>query len=167
MSEGAAAPIHKADPAFRRTSIVVMLCGLGLLAALGWWFHGYLDHLSMDDSGQMRHSTLSVMYAMDAVLYGCAALLGGLALYWFRLGRRIQSAPQYPLPQMRLFHDMRIVTGAAKQVQARRAVFKAAFAAVMAILLLLRAVQLPQQFTAEHPVLFGSTPPVVHIGPAH
>jgi hypothetical protein len=91
---------------------------------------------------------------MDAVLYACAVLLAGLALYWFRLGRRIHAAPQYPLPQMRLFHDMRIVTGAAKQAQARRSYSKAGVAALAAALLLVRAVLLPQQFATQHPILF-------------
>lgn len=153
MSE-AAAPIHKADPAFRRISIVVALAGAALLGLLGWWFHAYLDNLPMDDSGLMRRSTLAVMHAMDAVLYGCAALLAALALYWFRLGRRIQAAAQYPLPRMRLFHDMRIVTGAAKRAQARRSYSKAAAAALAAGLLLVRAVLLPQQFASQHPILF-------------
>jgi hypothetical protein len=153
MSEGAAA-VHKADPAFRRVSLVVVLSGLAALGLLGGWFHHYLDNLPMDDSGLMRRSSLAVMHAMAAVLYGCAALLGGLGLYWFRLGRRIQAAAQYPLPQMRLFHDMRIVTGAAKRAQARRSFSKAGIAAVVAALLLVRAVLLPHQFAVQHPILF-------------
>jgi hypothetical protein len=165
MSDGAvAAAVHKADPAFRRLSIAVALAGIALLGLIGWWFNGYLYNLPMDDSGKMRESTLAVMHAMDAVLYGCAALLGGLALNWLRLGFRIQAATQYPLPQMRLFHDMRIVTGAAKRAQARRSFFKAGAAVVVGTLLLVRAVLLPQQFVAEHPVLFA-TPPAAQ--PAH
>jgi hypothetical protein len=153
MSEAVAA-IHKADPAYRRLSLVVALAGVVLLGLLGWWFHAYLDRLPMDDSGMMRRSTLAVMHAMAAVLYGCAALLAGLALNWLLLGRRIQAAQQYPLPQMRLFHDMRIVTGAAKRAQARRSFSKAGAAALVAALLLVRAVLLPQQFAREHPILF-------------
>lgn len=153
MSEGAAA-VHKADPAFRRVSLVVALSGLAALGLLGWWFHHYLDSLPMDDSGMMRRSTLAVMHAMAAVLYGCAALLGALAAYWLLLGRRIQAAAQYPLPQMRLFHDMRILTGAAKRAQARRSFSKAGAAALVAAVLLVRAVLLPHQFAADHPVLF-------------
>ena len=153
MSEGAAA-VHKADPAFRRISLAVALSGMVLLCLLGWWFHHYLDQLPMDDSGTMRRSTLAVLRAMDAVLYGCAALLGGLAIHWFLLGRRIQAAAQYPLPQMRLFHDMRIVTGAAKRAQARRSFSKAGAAVLVAGLLVVRALLLPQQFATQHPVLF-------------
>jgi hypothetical protein len=164
MSEGASAPIHKADPAFRRITIALALAGLVALGGLSHWFQHYLDHLPVETAGQRLASTEAVIAALDGVLYACALMLAGLAWYWWRLGRRIRTAPQYPLPQMRLFHDMRVVTGAAQQAYARRTVRTAAAAVLGAALVLGAAIGIPRYFAAQHPFLFGKAKPVFDFG---
>jgi hypothetical protein len=155
MSEAEAGPaVHKADPAARRKLMLLAPTGIAVLLGTAWWFHGYLDNLPVESGRQMAASTRDVVAELVHALYGSAVLLGLLAAYWFRLGSRIAAAPQYPLPQMRLFHDMRILRGAAKQRQARRTRHSACAALAGAAALLVAAVVLPQRIASAHPLLF-------------
>lgn len=155
MSEAEAGPaIHRADPAARRKLMLLAPIGIAVLSGIAWWFHGYLDNLPVESGQQMAASTRDVIAEFVHALYGSAILLGLLAAYWFRLGSRIEAAPQYPLPQMRLFHDMRILRGDAKRRQARRSRYSAVAALAGAAVLLGAAVVLPQRMASAHPVLF-------------
>ncbi|MDR3415052.1 MAG: hypothetical protein P4L83_02605 [Nevskia sp.] len=160
MSEAGAAAIHKADPAVRRNSLLLVLVCAGLLFG-GWhWFQSYLDRLPVETPEQMGTSARLVAAVLDGVLYGCALLLAGLALYWLRQSRIIAAAASYPLPHMRLFHDMKILSGAAKQAQARRSRRLGIVGAAGALLLLCAAALLPSYLTRLHPLLVpGAAPP--------
>ena len=164
--EAAESSIHKADPAARRRLLLAAPAGVVVLLGLAWWFHGYLATRPVESVQQMKASTHDVINQFVHALYGSAALLGLLAAYWFRLGRRIDAAPQYPLPQMRLFHDMRIVRGEAKRRQARRARQSAIAAVAGAAVLLCAAVVLPRRIASQHPVLFQEDPLVVKVNGA-
>jgi hypothetical protein len=164
MSEAEAGPaVHQADPAARRKLLLLAPVGIGLLLTLAWWFQGHLDNLSVDTTEQLKESTFEVIDNFTHALYCSAVLLGLLAIYWLRLGRRIDAAPQYPMPQMRLFHDMRIVRGEAKRRQARRARQSAIAAMVGAAVLLGTAVVLPRRIASEHPILFQQAAPAVKL----
>jgi hypothetical protein len=65
------------------------------------------------------------------------------------------------MPQMRLFHDMRIVRGEAKRKQARRARQSAVAALAGAAVLFSAAVVLPRRIVSEHPILFRQEAPAV------
>jgi hypothetical protein len=138
---------------------LIMLAGLGALSTLGYWFHNYLEHLPTDSTGQMRNSSLAVLAALQIGLYGGGAMLAALAVYWLRLSRRIQVAARYPLPQMRLFHDMTILTGTDKQAYARRMRRGAVLAACGAAATLAWAAWAPQREAAIHPILFDRSLP--------
>jgi hypothetical protein len=160
VSEAAAAvSIHRADPGRRRLLLVLIPLGGGVLFALSRGFGFYLDHLPMDSTGQMRASGRAVLMAMDLCLYAAAVLLGALALYWHRVGRVMQAAPQYPLPQMRLFHDMRILSGAGKQARARRLHRGTLLAAAGAALALVLAVWMPRDEMRRHPMALDPSLP--------
>ena len=167
MSEAEAGPaIHKADPAARRKLLLLAPAGIAVLLGLAWWFNGYLDTLPVESARQMRASTRDVISQFVHALYGSAVLLGLLAAYWFQLGRRIAAAPQYPLPQMRLFHDMRIQRGEAKRRQVRRTRIAAAVALGAALALLYAAVVLPRRIASEHPIVFQPETPAADSGAA-
>ena len=155
--------IHLADPAARRKLLLLAPAGLAVLLGLAWWFNDHLDNMPVESTQQMRESTQAVIDEFVHALYASIALLGLLAAYWFRLGRRIEAAPQYPMPQMRLFHDMRIVRGEAKRRQARRARQSAVAAVAGAAVLLGAAVILPRRIVSEHPILFRQEAPAVKL----
>jgi hypothetical protein len=155
----AADPVHRADPARRRLLLVLVPLGGAALYALSRGFSHYLEHLPMDSTGQMRNSSVAVLAALEFCLYAGAALLLALALYWHRVSRRMQAATQYPLPQMRLFHDMPILTGAAKQARVRRLRRGALLAATTALAALAAALYAPRHEARTHPVLFDQTLP--------
>ncbi len=156
----AAEPIlHKADPAARRKLLLLAPAGLAVLLGLAWWFDDYMNNLPVETAQQMKASTQDVIDEFVRALYASAALLGLLACYWFQLGRRIEAAPQYPMPQMRLFHDMRILRGEAKRRQARRSRHSAIAALAIAVLLLGAALYVPHRVVSEHPFLFRQAAP--------
>ena len=164
MSEAEAGPaVHQADPAARRKLLLLAPAGLAALLIVAWWFQGHLDNLPVETTQQLKESTFVVIDNFTHALYGSAVLLGLLAIYWLRLGRRIDAAPQYPTPQMRLFHDMRIVRGEAKRKQARRARQSAVAALVGAAVLFSAAVVLPRRIASEHPILFRQEAPAVKL----
>lgn len=167
MSEAEAGPaVHKADPAARRKLLLLAPAGIAVLLGLAWWFHDYLDNLPVESAQQMRASTHDVIGQFVHALYGSAVLLGLLATYWFQLGRRIAAAPQYPLPQMRLFHDMRILRGEAKRRQALRTRISAVVALMAAVALLCAAVVLPRRIASEYPIVFQPETPAANSGAA-
>jgi hypothetical protein len=135
------------------------LAAAALLFVAAWWFQGYMDNLPTDSGQQMLSSTQDVIAEFVHVLYCSVALLGLLAAYWLRLGRIIARAAQYPLPQMRLFHDMRILRGEAKRKYARRLRISAVLALVFAAVLLGAALVLPRNIAREHPILFQQGAP--------
>src|SRR5882757_3341375 len=160
MSEAEAGPaVHRADPAARRKLMLLAPTGIAVLLGIAWWFHGYLDNLPVESGQQMAASTRDVVAELVHALYGSAVLLGLLAAYWFRLGSRIAAAPQYPLPQMRLFHDMRILRGAAKRRQVFRTRISAAVALAAALALLCTAVMLPRRIASQYPIVFQPEAP--------
>ncbi len=107
----------------------------------------------------MRASSRAVLAALQLCLYAGAGLLGVLALYWHRVSRIMRAAAQYPLPQMRLFHDMRVLSGAAKQARERWLRRGATLAAAGAVVALASAVWLPHQAMREHPLAFDPSLP--------
>jgi len=159
--EAAESTLHRADPAARRKLMLLAPAGLAVLLGLAWWFNNHLDNMPVESTQQMRESTQAVIDEFVHALYASVVLLGLLAAYWFRLGRRIEAAPQYPMPQMRLFHDMRIVRGEAKRKQARRARQSAVAALAGAAVLFSAAVVLPRRIVSEHPILFRQEAPAV------
>ncbi len=152
--EAAESLLHKADPGARRNLLLVVLAGAAVLYALYWWFQGYTEDLPMVSDENLRDSTQDVIDEFVRVLYGAACLLAILAAYWFRLAQTIASAAQYPLPQMRLFHDMRILRGEAKRKYVRRMRYSAGIALALALLLLGAAVEMPLSVVRQHPALF-------------
>ena len=164
MSETEAGPaVHLADPAARRKLLLLVPAGLVVLLGLAWWFDNHLDNMPVETPQQMLESTQAVIDEFVHALYASVVLLGLLAAYWFRLGRRIDAVPQYPMPQMRLFHDMRIVRGEAKHRQARHARQSAVAAVAGAAVLLGAAVVLPRRIVGEHPILFRYEAPAVKL----
>ncbi len=159
MSEAVGAAIHKADPGRRRLLLVLAPLGIGALYALSRGFNHYLDNLPTDSTGQMRHSSLAVLAALEFCLYAGGILLAALAAYWYRVSRVMRIAPQYPLPQMRLFHDMRILTGAAKQARQRRLSRSALLAAIGAVAALAAALYAPRHEAQAHPIIFDQSLP--------
>lgn len=162
--EAADADLHRADPLTRRKLLLIAPPGIGLLLGMAWWYHGYLDTLPVESSQQMIASTRDVFEQLERVLCGSALLLALLAVYWFRLARTVALAAQYPLPQMRLFHDMRILRGAAKDAYARRARYSGAGAALLAMLLLGAALLLAVRGASQHPLLFNPEAPAAGAG---
>jgi len=162
----AAAAIHRADPARRRLLLALIPVAGGALYGLSRCFSAYLEHLPMDSTSQMRGSSVAVLAALQLCLYAGAALLAALALYWQRVSRRMQAAPQYPLPQMRLFHDMPILAGAAKQARVRRLRRGAVLAGVGALAALAAALYAPRHEARAHPILFDQTLPDHRFGAA-
>ena len=165
--EAAEATLHKADPAARRKLLLLAPAGVAVLLGLAWWFNDYLNNLPVESAQQMKESTQAVVDEFVHALYASAVLMGLLAAYWFRLGRRIEAAPQYPMPQMRLFHDMRILRGEAKRRQARRSRHSAIAALAIAVLLLGAALYMPHRVVSEHPFLFRQASPPVAGTAAH
>jgi len=157
--EAAEAYLRKADPVARRKLLLLVLAGAVVLLGMSWWFQAYLDDMPTDSGQEMVQSTRDVIAEFLRVLYGGSVLLGLLAAYWFQLGRTIEAAPQYPLPQMRLFHDMRILRGEAKRKYARRTRYSAAVALVLAALLLGTALVLPHSIASDHPILYRQSAP--------
>lgn len=151
--------IQRADPGRRRLLLALIPLGAGALFALSRWFSVYLDHLPMESTGQMRASSLAVLAALEFCLYASGALLAALALYWYRVSGRMQGALQYPLPQMRLFHDMRILTGAAKQARVRHLRRGALLAASAAVAAFSAAVYAPRHEAKAHPIIFDKSLP--------
>ena len=165
--EAAEPTFHKADPAARRKLLLLAPVGLAVLLGLAWWFDGYLDNLPVETTQQMKESTQAVVDEFVHVLYASAVLMGLLAAYWFQLSRRIEASPQYPMPQMRLFHDMRILRGEAKRRQARRSRLGAIAALAIAVLLLGAALYVPHRVVSEHPFLFRQVSPAVPAAAPH
>jgi hypothetical protein len=162
MSEADAGPaIHKADPAARRKLLLLGPLGVGALLLLAWWFHGYLDNLPVESGQQMIESTQEVIDEIQRVLYCAAALFAVLAAYWMQRGRSVDAVPQYPPPEMLLFHDMLILRGQAKHRYARRLYGSAVVGGLLAGLMLVAAVLVPRKFQQDNPVLFApqSHPP--------
>ena len=159
--DGAAADpgVHRTDPARRRLLLALIPLGGGALFALSRWFSAYLEHLPTDSTGQMRSSSLAVLAALEFCLYAGAALLAVLALYWYGTSRRMQAAPRYPLPRMRLFHDMRVLAGAAKQARVRRLRRGALLAAAGAAVSLSAAAYAPRYEARVHPIIFDKSLP--------
>lgn len=133
--------------------------GAAMVYALSRGFNHYLDHLPVESTGQMRASSRAVLMAMELSCYAGAALLAALALYWHRVSRVMQAAPQYPLPQMRLFHDMRILRGPAKQARVRGLRRGALLAAAGAAAALALAVWAPRHEMQRHPLAFDPALP--------
>ena len=150
----AAGAIHKADPAVRRNTLVLSLTILGMLLGLYVWFGGYLERLPVEDAAQMRGSTLEVVKQLQRALLACALLLCGLAVYWWLRARAIARVPRYPMPHMRLFHDMRIAEGEVKRRIALRTFSAAVAAGASGTLLFAAALWLPRHAAAMHPALF-------------
>ena len=158
--EAAESTLHKADPAVRRKLLLLLApAGLAVFLGFAWWFDDYMNNLPVETAQQMKASTQDVIDEFVRALYASAALLGLLAFYWFQLGRRIEAAPQYPMPHMRLFHDMRILRGEAKRKQARRSRYSAIAALAIAALLLGGALYLPRRIVTQHPFLFPQAAP--------
>lgn len=158
MSEEAV-EVHKADPRRRWLLLLLIPPGAAALYALSHGFSAYLDHLPTDSTGQMRQSSVAVLAAIRFSLYGAGALLAMLALYWFSVSRRMHAAERYPLPQMRLFHDMRVLRGAAKQARVRQLRLGAALAAAAAVVALGAGAWYTQRQAQAHPVLFDQSQP--------
>jgi hypothetical protein len=138
---------------------VLVPLGGAALYVLSRGFGVYLDHLPIESTGQMRASSRAVLMAMALCLYAGAFLLGALALYWHRVSRVMQAAPRYPLPQMRLFHDMRILSGAAKQARVRALRLGALLAAAGAAAALVLALWMPRHEMRDHPMAFDPALP--------
>ena len=155
--------IHHADPAARRKLLLVAPAGIAALLALGWWFHGYLDTLPTDTSQQMIASTHDVIAQLVRVSYCGTMLFALLAAYWFRVARAVDAVPQYPPPQMKLFHDMHILRGEAKRAYARRNRSGAVLALVLSLLSLAAALLLPHRAASDHPLLYQQTPPAIKL----
>ncbi|HZR38055.1 MAG TPA: hypothetical protein VFA75_21975 [Nevskia sp.] len=160
MSEASeAGSIHRADPGRRRLLLALLPLGGAALYLLSRWFGHYLEHLPVDSTGQMRASGRAVLAALQLCLYAGAGLLAALALYWHRVSRIMRAAAQYPPPQMRLFHDMRILRGEAKQARERWLRRGAVLAAAGAAAALASAVWMPRQAMRQHPLAFDPALP--------
>jgi len=165
--EAADSNLHKADPSARRNLLLLLAAGGAALLGVAWWFQNYMDNLPTDSGRQMLDSTQDVIDEFVRVLNVSAALLVLLAAYWFRQGRTIAVAPQYPMPQMRLFHDMRILRGETKRKYARRMLYSAAVALVLAALLLDAALLLPASNARAHPLLYQQSTPAANGAAGH
>jgi hypothetical protein len=160
--DGAAADpgMHRADPAARRNFLLLLGGSVLILFAARWSFLAYLDSLAVESTRQMLASSKLVGELIDAVLYCCAALLGGLSWYWHRLAGKIGRAARYPFEQARLFHDMRILRGEAKAVYVRRTLRMAWLMCGAAALVLAAALAQPLYLARIHPIVAqgGLTP---------
>ncbi|MBL6749972.1 MAG: hypothetical protein ISP90_05585 [Nevskia sp.] len=125
MSEGgpevpAAPRIHPADPALKRAMPALVALIVAIMAALGWWFYSYLNDLPMDSAALVRDSAARPLAALRDVLDGSALLLLLYGAYLLQRQREVRSAPQYPPPHVRLFHDMCVLEGPEQRRYARR-----------------------------------------------
>lgn len=108
--------IHKADPVARRTALILLGCG----AVVGVVAITVAKRLRPELEAWIEQD----LVARLRLVVGVATLLAagptlGLAVYVWRMGRRIVSAQRLPPPGLRTVRDTRVVTGSAASYAGR------------------------------------------------
>ncbi len=108
--------IHRADPQLRRMVALLVIAAVVVGAAILWFFRQWL-------SGLAQLPTSAAYSQLISVLAWCMALaclsLFVFAVYLWRLGARVVSHAQLPIPGARLLRDTPIVRGALAQRRGR------------------------------------------------
>jgi hypothetical protein len=101
--------IQKADPATRRTSLLILgggaAAGVILLTVAGSFRPAFQSWLEQAPRGRLTLATVVLAVITSAPLLG-------LAWYLWRLGRRIGLGERYPPPGYRVIRDTPVVAGA-------------------------------------------------------
>jgi hypothetical protein len=110
MSARDRAVVLKADPAYRRRVLIVYATCVPLALALfillrQWGLPSLVEHLRRSGDDGLRLFKMLGVASMAIPLGAC--------VYLFRLGRRIHSSEQVPLPGTRVIRDTPVVSGPA------------------------------------------------------
>jgi hypothetical protein len=100
--------VLKADPAYRRRVLVVYATCVPVALALfillrQWGLPTLVEHLRRADDDLLRLFKMLSIASMAIPLGAC--------VYLFRLGRRIQTSEQVPLPGTKVIRDTPVVAG--------------------------------------------------------
>ena len=100
--------IQHADPAIRRTVLVVLAAGIAIAATILLVASRFRAPFEAWLEQDLRARTVAVFAALTIISAGPVL---GLAGYVWRLGQRIANSGRYPPPGLRLLHDTEIVAG--------------------------------------------------------
>jgi len=112
------AEVVRADPAFRRRflGVVLLLAGAGAAALVALHFHLEATRdLARDDPARAIEHMLWLLEVLSAVTAAALILFG---LYGLRLATRVYRAERYPLAEQRVLRDTPVTVGGAAQRRA-------------------------------------------------
>ena len=128
--------IQKADPRARRRALLILSGGLViglLLLGLVEWFRPAIEDWIARDPRRLP-ARLRLGFVALAVVAAGPSL--ALAVYLWRLGRRVVRAERFPPPELWMARDTVVAHGRAARVRGRAMQFLAAVVAVATVALL-------------------------------
>lgn len=113
--------IHRADPAYRRRSLLLLAATAGVCALALWQLHGWLQdviaHLRISDADEVRRWLRALLTGLAAVPVVPLAFWGrGLR----RLARATREEQRFPPKAWKTYRDVRVLRAHYAQTWAAR-----------------------------------------------